>query len=113
MGFHRNLACQYAGAEDLQAITDLVDYARRQQGVRAERVAFQLFQLAEVDNGELLLKDVGKSALGQAAMQRHLAAFKSTLLAEARTRTLALGTARRGLAMPRAHAAANPLAALH
>ena len=31
MGFHRDSARQYAGAEDLQAVVDLVDDPRRQQ----------------------------------------------------------------------------------
>src|ERR1035441_4742159 len=35
VGFHRDLARQYAGAEDLQAVADLVDHARPQQFVSA------------------------------------------------------------------------------
>jgi hypothetical protein len=81
-------------------------------GRHREHVAFQLFQLAQVDDGELLLEDVGETALGQAAMQRHLAAFETALLAETGAGALAFGAARGGLAVSRAHAAADALARL-
>ena len=56
-----------------------------------------------------VLEDVGESALRQAAVQRHLAALESALLAETGAGVLAFVPACRGLAVPRPHAAADPL----
>ena len=60
------------------------------QAVGGERIAFHLFQSPQVHDGELLLENIGKPALRQAAMQRHLAALKAALLAEAGAGALAL-----------------------
>src|SRR5271157_2373045 len=112
VGLHRNLARQLPGAEDLETITQLLDDAQLEQAVGVERIAFQLLQLPEVDNGVMLLEDVRESALGQPAVQRHLAALETALLAEPRAGALSLRAARGRLAMSRAHAAADALARL-
>src|ERR1017187_3652951 len=98
---------QLARAQDFETGAELVDHAQLGQAVGSEHVAFQLIQPSQVDDGELLLEDVGEAALGQAAMQRHLAALETALLAEAADCLLALVPAPRGLARPRAHAAAH------
>src|SRR5262249_24926255 len=82
MGFDRDLAGQYPRAQDLETVVQLVDHSRRQQAIGIKRVAFQLLEAPQIDDGELLLENVGKSALGKPAMQGHLAAFKSAFLAE-------------------------------
>src|SRR5215472_4740051 len=110
--FHRNLTGQRARAQDLETVVQLVDDSRRHQTVGRERIAFQLLQPAQVDDGEPLLKNVGEPALRQPAVQRHLAAFEAALLAETGARVLPLGTARRGLPVPRSHAAADALLGL-
>src|SRR5581483_4194307 len=65
-----------------------------------------LFQVHDVI---FLTENVGEAALRQAAMQRHLAAFKSTHHARTTARTLALMAAGRSLAHARAHAASDAL----
>src|ERR1019366_9213287 len=81
VGLHRNFARQLPGAQDLETVTQLLDDAQLEQAVGVERIAFQLLQLPEVDNSVLLLEDVRESALGQPAVNRHLAAFETALLA--------------------------------
>src|SRR5208283_4974441 len=97
--------------EHFQPFAQLLDYSERHQAVNGKGIAFQLLQFSQVDDGPLLLENVGKPAFGQAAVQGHLAAFEPALLAEAGAGMLALGAARRSLAVSRAHAAANALAA--
>src|SRR5215469_11132644 len=94
MSFHRNAAGQLPGPEDLQS------------GARL------LVEPAQVHDGEMLLENIGEAALRQATVQRHLAAFKTTLLAETRSGVLALGAARRRFPVSRAHAAPDALAFL-
>src|SRR5688572_22058030 len=57
-----------------------------------------LLQSGETDLQPLLLEDVGKTALGQTPVQRHLTTFKSNLARITRTRLLSLLAAPRGLA---------------
>src|ERR1039457_5664406 len=67
VSLYRNLARQLPGAEDLETFTQLLDDAQLHQAVGVERIAFQLLQPSEVDNGILLLEDVRESPLGQPA----------------------------------------------
>src|SRR4051794_29430480 len=108
VGFHRNLTRQHASAEHLHAIVHLVDQPRRKHTIDGKRVAVQLLQPAQIDDRKVLLENVLEPALRQAAVQRHLAAFKAALLAESGARVLALAAARRGLSVARAHAAPDP-----
>src|SRR5262249_31108966 len=101
---------QLARAENFQTFVQLFDHSLRQQVVGSEGIAFQLLDPAQIEDGVLLLKDIRKTALGQAAMQRHLAAFKSALLAESSAGPLSLAAAGGGLAVARAHAAPDALA---
>src|SRR5689334_17253701 len=55
-----------------------------------------LLERGETDLEPALLEDVGEAALGQATMQRHLAALKTNLARVTGTRLLSLLTAARG-----------------
>src|SRR5262249_18381206 len=77
VGFHRDLTGQLAGSEHLEAVARLANDAEFYQSVGCERIAFELLQPSQIDDCELLLENVGEPALGQAAMERHLAALKS------------------------------------
>src|ERR1039457_6650501 len=112
VGFHRDSARQLTGTEDLQPFAQLLHYSELDEAVNREGIAFELLQAPQIDYGVLLLKDVRESALGQPAVQRHLAAFETALLAEAGARTLSLAASGRGLAMSRAHAPPDAFEAL-
>src|SRR5262252_4788671 len=105
MGFHRDLARELARAQNLEPVVYFVDDTRRHQRIGRERVSFELLQPAEVDDGVPLFENVGESALRQPAMQRHLSAFESALLAKTGPRVLSLGPARGRLAVSRSHTA--------
>src|SRR5208282_692349 len=66
-------------------------------------------QPVEVHDVVFLAENVGKSALRNTPVQRHLPAFKSADEPRARARPLALVTARGSLAHAGAHAAADTL----
>ena len=68
------------------------------------------FQVAQVDDVEFLLENVGEAALGQAAHQGHLAAFEAAAVAVAGAGLLAVAAAAGVDAVARAGAAAHPLA---
>src|ERR1035437_3080118 len=82
VSLHRDLARQLAGPEDLETLARLLNHAEFHQTIQIEHVPFQLLQPAQVDDGVMLLENVGETAFGEAAVQRHLAAFESALLAE-------------------------------
>src|SRR5262249_13935116 len=84
-----------------------VDHAARVQRLGVER----LLDTVAIDLGVFDAEHVVETALGQATVQRHLAAFKA-LDAHARTRGLALAAAARGLALARTDAAADAHALL-
>src|SRR5262245_6614553 len=111
VGFDRNLAGERAGAQDLDAVVHLVDDTQFDETVRSETVAFQFFQPAQVHDCVLLFEDVGEAALGQAAVNRHLAALKAALLGETGAGVLPLVPARGGFPHARAHAAPDALGA--
>src|SRR5947209_11422865 len=99
MGFDLNRAGQLPGSQDLQPVADLVHYAQLHQALHVEGIALEVIQASQVHDGELLLENVGESALGKTAVQRHLAALESALLAEAGAGALSLAAARGGLAV--------------
>src|SRR5262249_22093050 len=105
------LGLDLARAEQPHAVPGATQHARPHQRRRVDHVLG--VELARVDRGldaaeihlvELLGEDVVEAALGQAAMQRHLAALEA-LDAHARARRLALAAAAAGLARARADAA--------
>ncbi len=91
-----------------QAVALLQDAVLGELVQRELRLA-ELGDGVEAEDGVLHAEDVGEAALGQAAVQRHLAALKAAHQAGARTRSLALVAAGGRLAHARAHTAANAL----
>ena len=70
VGFHRDLARQLARPENLETVAQLVDDTQFQEAVGGERVAFERFQLRQVDDSEVLLENVLESALGKPPVER-------------------------------------------
>src|SRR5450432_2115380 len=89
-----------------------LDDAGFAQNVRSNRGLAKLGQPLQAYDVEFLAEDVGEAALGHAAMQRHLAAFKTADHARTGARTLPLVPAGGGLAHPGTHAAPHALALL-
>ena len=77
--------------------------------IESRKAYFEFLDQAKVDDGEFLAVGLGKAALGQALVQRHLAALIA-VDGHARTRFLALDAAPAGLAHARARPAPDPLA---
>src|ERR1017187_3072115 len=108
--FHPQFARQLAGSQDLQPLVEFLDDAVLEEVVGCERVPVQFLQSVQINDCVLLLKDIRKTALGQAAVQRHLAALEAALLAEAGAGPLSLAAAGGGLAVARSHTAPDTLA---
>src|SRR5437588_66645 len=87
----------------------LADEAARNQHLDRDLRLPQLQQTAQVDHRVLSTEDVREATLRDAAVQRHLAAFKTAHLARARTRKLSFMSTGRCLAVPRTHSAPNAL----
>src|ERR1039457_2004154 len=109
MRLNIDLARNLTRTEDLEPIAQLVDNTARDQAVHREGIAFQLFQILEVDDRVLLFENISETALRQTAVQRHLAAFESAHNAVARDGTRALVAAGRRLAPAGTHTAADAL----
>ena len=76
--FHRDLARQLARAQNLQPVAAAfltTPSSIRRSTLKVSPSSFS--SRPQIDDGELLLEDVGEAALRQAAVQRHLAAFES------------------------------------
>src|SRR5512139_47347 len=69
-------------------------------------------QLSQIDHGHFIAKDVMKATLGQAPLQRHLAAFKARLGITTGARALPFVSAARSLTMTRAIASTDSFAFL-
>src|SRR5262245_12552877 len=98
---------QLTRAENLQAVSYFPNFAQLYQPVGTERIAVEDVQSSQVNDGILLLENVGEPALGEAAVQRHLATFEPAHHAVARNRPRAFVPAPGRLAAPRSHAAAD------
>ena len=109
MSLHQDFSLQFARSQDLEAVFQPADHAQFQQFARIEGIAFETIQMAQIDDGELFAEDVGKSALGQAPVQRHLAAFKSTHPRVSGNGLGALGAAAGKFSAARSHALADTL----
>src|SRR5579863_6022311 len=99
------LGLDLAAAEQPHAVPGAAQHAGLHQRLRGDRLlgvdqlgVDRLLDPVEIDLDEFEAEDVGKAALRQPAMQRHLATLKA-LDAHARTRGLALAAAARGLAL--------------
>ena len=87
------------------------DHARLAQQFRRNRGFAQRRQLFQIHDAIFLAENVGEAAFRHAAVQRHLAAFKTAHHARTAARTLAFVAAGGSLAHARAHAAAHALLA--
>src|SRR6201995_5906041 len=113
-----NLGLDLAAAEQPHAGLGAAQHAGLHQrfgvdgATRIDRLGVdRLLEAVEVDLGIFDPEHVVETALGQTAMQGHLAAFE-TLDADARTRGLALAAAARRLALARTDATADAHALL-
>jgi len=111
VGLHGERRLQFAIPQNLYRVLGL-DHAGLAQNVRRNGGLLQPNQLVQVHHRVFLAEDIREAALGQAAMQRHLAAFKTAQHARTAPRPLAFVAARRSLAHAGAHAASHPLALL-
>src|SRR6202043_488848 len=112
------LGFQFAAAEQPHAIFGAPDNPGFHQRFGVDGVlgvqqlgVDRLLNAVEIDLGEFETEDIVEAALGQAPMDRHLAALK-TLDAHAGARGLALAAAAGGLALAGADATADPHALL-
>src|SRR5699024_1823362 len=95
---HSDLLGHLTVAKNLVAILALAEDALVQQRLGGNGIAvLESVQSAEVDDLQRLSKDVVEAALGDAAGQRHLAAFKTGADAAAAAGLLALVAAASGL----------------
>src|SRR5258706_15601664 len=109
-GLHGQLLGELAVAEHLDAVVPTLDQTSLTKfGLINRGAVVEALEVGEVHDRVDLLEDVGKSALGQAAMQRHLSAFESAHAREAAAGLLSLFTASGGLAVARTWAAADAL----
>src|ERR1700722_16964198 len=95
---------QLAGAKNLDQRLLGRGQAKLLVVVESDLFHFEWRDAIEIDDRVFGAEDVGETALGQAAVQRHLAAFKTAHQAEAGSRTLALVAAGRCLAPAGSHA---------
>src|SRR5882724_7681727 len=77
MSRHVDGPLQLTRPEHFQAIAQFSHFAQLRQTIGIERVASQNVQPSQIDDGILFLENVGEAALGQPAVQRHLATFES------------------------------------
>src|SRR5258708_2574282 len=106
---NRDLARQFARSQNLQPRAQLLDHTQLQQTAGIELVAFQLLQTAHIHDGVFFPENVGETALRQAPVQRHLAAFKPAHDAIAGNGPGALRATAGILAAAGAHALPDPL----
>ncbi len=109
VSLHRELPAQRSRTQNLQPIPESLNDAARHQLVGPEDVAIQLFQPAQIEHGVLFFENIRKTALGEPAVQWHLAAFEPAHLPETANRMLAFVAFSGGLTETRTHAAAHPL----
>src|SRR5579859_190740 len=103
---NRELVLQFAVAQNFYRIRGAAHKTVRAQQFRCHRFARgEDIQLFHVDDGISHAKRIMKPALRHAAVQRHLAAFKTAPARIATTRLLALVAGTGSLAQFRAHAA--------
>src|SRR5690606_33419637 len=103
------LARERSRAENLRAARELRNHARRLQREQVDLGGFEPFEIGQAHLGDVVARHRREAALGQSALQRHLAAFEAQLVEAARTRLLTLVAATGGLAQPRADSATDAL----
>src|SRR5690606_27776025 len=103
----RDLAAQLAGLDDLGVAHVLADDAGLLEDLDVDFVDGQGLKVGQANFGAQHLAAGSETALGQAAIQRHLAAFEADFMEAAGTRLLALVAATRGLAQAGTDSAAD------
>src|SRR5579884_1275238 len=94
MGGNLKGRLQFAVSEHLEAITKPPDHAALHQQFRCHFFfGIKFREVTKVDDSVMFLEDICKPALGQAALQGHLATFKPRTHARARARPLPLAAA--------------------
>src|SRR5579863_7823748 len=106
----RNRGAQFARSEDFDQRLLARCQSKLFVVVKRDLGDVETGDAVQVDDRVLGPKDIGESALGQAPVERHLAAFKAAHYVRAGTRTLALVAAGRSLAHAGTHTAADTLA---
>src|SRR5579859_3910954 len=108
MGMNGEFCFQLAIAQNLDRIRGAADEAVRAQQIRRHRFARgEHIEFLEVDDGVADAKRIVKAALRNAAMQRHLSAFKTAAARIAAAGFLSLVAGAGGPAEFRADAAAD------
>src|SRR5580704_18371385 len=108
MGVDDELGLQLAIAQNLDGIGRAADESVRAKQIRRHRLSRgEHVEFLKVDNGIADAKRIVEAALWNAAMQRHLAAFKTPAARIAAAGFLPLVASPGGLAELRAHAAAD------
>ena len=108
----REFLLDLAGEDDLGALGAARDEARLLEAGEVDRLGADLGEVARAHFGRLGDGHGEEAALGQAPLQRHLAALEADLVVAAGAGLLALVAASRGLAQARADAAADAAAVL-
>src|SRR5690606_35293898 len=103
----RHLARKFARLDDLGVAHLLANHAGSLQHLHVDFVGGQGLQVRQADFGVQVLAQRREAALGQATLQRHLAAFEANLVEAARTRLLALVATAGGFTQARADATAD------
>src|ERR1700744_2863949 len=108
----RDLAAQFARLEDLDVLDQLADQAGLLQRLDIVFLDGQALQFGKGHFAVVLQLLRLEAALGQATLQRHLAAFEADLVVAAPAGLLPVVAAAAGLAQARADAATNAAAVL-
>src|ERR1700751_641080 len=106
---HGNCRAQLAVPQNLQQLIATLQQTLGLERLQRQFLLIQFPQPIQIQHRVFSPENVRKPALRQPALQRHLAAFKSTHQARARTRSLSLVPTRRRLAVARTHSAPNAL----
>src|SRR5580704_8537592 len=108
MGVDDELGLQLAIAQNLDGIRRAADESVRTKQIRRHRLSRrEHVEFLEVDNGIADAKRIVKAALRNAAMQRHLPAFKTPAARITAAGFLSLVAGAGGLAELRTHTTAN------
>src|SRR5882724_6426570 len=110
VGFDGEGGLEFASAENLDAIGLALGDVRLLQDFGSDLADAEFEQALEVHHDVFHAENIGETALGQAAVKRHLAAFKTAHHARTAARTLAFMAARGGFAHAGAHTAADAFA---
>jgi len=86
---HRDRRLQFAGAEDLDQRLATGDEAQLAVILQTDFGYSELGEPVEVDDRVFGAEDIGEAALGEAAMERHLAALEAAHQAGTGARSLA------------------------